>query len=384
MKKLKVLTFVGTRPELIKLSRVITELDEFTNHVLVHTGQNYDYELNEVFFKELKIRKPNHFLGVACERLADTLGQIISKSDEIIEKEKPDALLVYGDTNSCLCVIPAKRRKIPIFHMEAGNRAFDLRIPEEINRKIVDHLSDINMTLTEHARRYLIQEGIPADRIFKIGSSMPEVIATHKSAIEASDVLSRLSLNRNEFFVVSLHREENVDVTDKLKVLVEALDTLAHEHKFPVLVSVHPRTKKRLDENHIVPKNSLVKLMKPLGFFDYMNLQMNSACVISDSGTLTEESSICGFSAVMVRGAHERPEGMDQTNVVMSEVSVAAIFRAVELVIGQNRKWAISIDKVQDYESYDVSRKVVRIITSYTDFINKKVWFQTQARDNEM
>jgi UDP-N-acetylglucosamine 2-epimerase len=364
---MKVMTIVGTRPEIIKLSAVIPELDKYTEHTLVHTGQNYDYELNEIFFEGMGIRKPDVFLGAAGNDAAETIGNVIIKSDEIIKKYQPDAVLLYGDTNSCLSVISAKRNKIPVFHIEAGNRCFDQRVPEEINRKIVDHLSDINMTITEHARRYLIAEGIPAEAIIKIGSSMKEVLANNKDSIDKSDVLSRLGLKEKEYFVLSAHREENVDSEKNFTDLVESINAICEAYKFPIIFSVHPRTQKLIDEKNI-KLHELVQPMKPLGFADYNKLQQNAYCVISDSGTITEESSLLGFPAITVRQAHERPEGMDEGTLIMTGLDKATILDAIKVVT------SATMGKIKDYDADKVAQKVVRIIMSYTGYINRTVW----------
>ena len=372
--KTKVMTIVGTRPEIIKLSRVISELDKFTNHVLVHTGQNYDYELNEIFFEDLKIRKPNHFLEAVGENTAETISKVIYESDIIIEKEKPDAILLYGDTNSCLSVISAKRKQVPIFHMEAGNRCFDQRVPEEINRKIVDHLSDINMPLTEHARNYLISEGIDASRIIKTGSCMKEILDYYNSDINKSKVLLELKLKSNMYFLVSIHREENVDYSSHLYSLLESLNYIAEKYKLPVIVSTHPRTKDRITKLKTTIKlNSLIQFLKPLGFFDYIKLQKSSFCVISDSGTITEESSILKFPAIMIRQAHERPEGMDEATVIMSGIDKNRIDESIN-VITQQFKNGILPKIIDDYNVENVSQKVVKIILSYIDYVNRNVW----------
>ena len=372
--KTKVMTIVGTRPEIIKLSRVISELDKFTNHVLVHTGQNYDYELNEIFFEELKIRKPNHFLEAVGKNPAETISKVIYESDIIIEKEKPDAILLYGDTNSCLSVISAKRKQVPIFHMEAGNRCFDQRVPEEINRKIVDHLSDINMPLTEHARNYLISEGIDASRIIKTGSCMKEILDYYNSDINKSKVLLELKLKSNMYFLVSIHREENVDYSSHLYSLLESLNYIAEKYKFPVIVSTHPRTKDRITKLKTTIKlNSLIQFLKPLGFFDYIKLQKSSFCVISDSGTITEESSILKFPAIMIRQAHERPEGMDEATVIMSGIDKNRIDESIN-VVTQQFKNGILPKIIDDYNVENVSQKVVKIILSYIDYVNRNVW----------
>ena len=334
--KSKIMTIVGTRPEIIKLSRIINELDKSANHILVHTGQNYDYELNEIFFKDLKIRKPNHFLNAAGKNTAETISKIIFESDKIFEKEKPDAVLLYGDTNSCLSVISAKRKQIPIFHMEAGNRCFDQRVPEEINRKIVDHLSDINMPLTEHARNYLLSEGIDPNTIIKTGSCMKEILTFYKKDIESSLVHKNLNLETKKYFLVSAHREENVDYSDNLESLLISLNAIAEKYNIPVIVSTHPRTKNRLEKfNKKVKTNNLIKFLKPLGFFDYIQLQSSAYCVISDSGTITEESSILKFPAIMIRQAHERPEGMDEGTLIMSGIHKDRIIESIEVVVKQ-------------------------------------------------
>jgi UDP-N-acetylglucosamine 2-epimerase len=374
-RKLKVMTIVGTRPEVIKLSRVIAELDRHTDHVLVHSGQNYDYQLNEVFFQELEIRKPDHLLGVGGKKLAQTIGDVIVKSDEVMEQEKPDALLVYGDTNTCLCVIPAKRRKIPIFHMEAGNRCFDQRVPEELNRKVVDHLSDVNMPLTEHARRYLLAEGLRPETVIKTGSTMAEVIAHYRAKIDASTVLDALKLAQGDYFLVSAHREENVDSEERLLGLLETLRRLETTHRLPVIVSTHPRTRKRLEALEAAGNLSAldrVSFLKPFGFLDYVRLQMGARCVLSDSGTITEESALLGFPAVMLRDAHERPEGMDAGTLIMAGLEPERVLQAVELMTREPR--AAGAGRVEDYEDLHVSRKVVQIIHSYVDYVNRTVW----------
>jgi UDP-N-acetylglucosamine 2-epimerase len=368
----KVITIVGTRPELIKLSLVIKKLDEAFNHVLVHTGQNFDYELNEVFFQEMKIRKPDYFLNSAGSGPAATIGNVITQSDALFEKEKPDALLIYGDTNSCLVVIPAKRRKIPLFHLEAGNRCFDFRVPEEINRRIVDHISDINVVHSEHARRYLLAEGISADRIFKYGSPMNEIFATYAKQIEESNILEKCKLQKENYFVVSAHREENIDNPKNFNALLDSLNLLAEEFGKRIIVSTHPRTRLKLEAANEKYKgiNSLVEFSKPLGFFDYVKLQMNARCVISDSGTLTEEAGILKFPAIMIRDAHERPEGMDRSTVLMSGLGYSSVRRALKLIETLPR----NIEDIEGYDSLDFSIKVVRLISSYTEFINRIVW----------
>ena len=372
---LKVMTLVGTRPELIKMSRVIAEFDAHVDHVLVHTGQNYDYELSQIFFDELDIRKPDHFLGVSGETASKAIADVIAKADDILDQEKPDALLLYGDTNSCLAVIPAKRRKIPVFHMEAGNRCFDQRVPEELNRKVLDHLSDINLVLTEHARRYLLAEGIRPETIMKTGSHMPEVLEFYRSKIEASDALSRLELEEGRFFVVSIHREENVDSVENLRHLVVTLRDLANRYAFPVLVSTHPRTRKRLHSLGEPIEHPLIRFMKPLGFIDYIRLQMASFCVLSDSGTITEEASLLDLPAITLRNAHERPEGMDEGTLIMSGIKSERVLEAVAIVTAQHRRGARIFNPVRDYvEAGPVSKQVLRIVLSYVDYVNRTVW----------
>ncbi len=371
---LKVMTLVGTRPELIKMSRVIAELDRQVNHVLVHSGQNYDYELNQVFFDDLEIRKPDHFLGAAGETAAQTIAEVIAKADAVFEQEQPDALLLYGDTNTCLAVIVAKRRKIPVFHMEAGNRCFDQRVPEELNRKVLDHLSDINMVLTEHARRYLIAEGIRPETIIKTGSHMHEVLDYYKPKIEASDVLVREGLEAGKFFIVSAHREENVDTPDNLRDLLATLRALADEYGFPLIVSTHPRTRKRLEALGESLEHPLIRFSKPFGLLDYIKLQMHAFCVLSDSGTITEEASLLDLSAVTLRNAHERPEGMDQGTLIMSGLKAQAVLQAVKVVTSQRQVGQRVIPVVPDYEGGPVSQQVVRVVLSYTDYINRTVW----------
>lgn len=368
------MTIVGTRPEIIKLSRVMAELDKYTNHIIVHTGQNYDYELNEVFFNDLKIRKPDYFLDVAGENAAKTISNVIFKSDEILEKIKPDAVLLYGDTNSCLSVISAKRKKIPIFHMEAGNRCFDQRVPEEINRKIVDHLSDINMPLSEHARGYLLNEGLKPETIIKTGSPMKEVLQFHKKEIDNSDILERENLTRGEYFIVSTHREENVDSERNFSDLLDSLNAITTKYNKKVIVSTHPRTRKKLENIHFQNQNSLIEFMKPFGFIDYIKLQQNAFCVISDSGTITEESSVLQFPAITIRQAHERPEGMDEGTLIMSGLKSERIIDAIDVVTSQFTENNSVIEIIPDYDTENVSKKVVRIILSYTDYINRTVW----------
>jgi UDP-N-acetylglucosamine 2-epimerase (non-hydrolysing) len=371
---LKVMTIVGTRPELIKMSRVIAELDSFTKHVLVHTGQNYDYELNQVFFEELGIRKPDHFLDAVGATATQTIGQVIIKADEVLGSEAPDAVLFYGDTNSCLAVIAAKRHKIPVFHMEAGNRCFDQRVPEELNRKVLDHLSDINLVLSEHARRYLIAEGVRPETIIKTGSHMREVLDFYMPGIVASDVLDRLGLTSGKYFLVSAHREENVDVPENLGDLLDTLNALAVNYGFPVLVSTHPRTRKRLDVLGIGSANPLVQFAKPFGFLDYNKLQMEAACVISDSGTITEEASLLNLPAVTVRNAHERPEGMDVGTLVMAGLKKERVLDAVRIVMAQHDRNTRTMRGVADYDAGPVSKQILRIVLSYTDYVNRTVW----------
>lgn len=371
---LKVLTLVGTRPELIKMSRVIAELDRQVNHVLVHSGQNYDYELNQVFFDDLEIRRPDHFLGAAGVTAAQTIAEVIAKADAVFEQEKPDALLLYGDTNTCLAVIAAKRRKIPVFHMEAGNRCFDQRVPEELNRKVLDHLSDINMVLTEHARRYLIAEGIRPETIIKTGSHMHEVLDYYRPKIEASDVLEREQLQAGKFFVVSAHREENVDTPDNLRDLLATLRALVDEYGFPVIVSTHPRTRKRLETLGESLEHPLIRFVKPFGLLDYIKLQMSAFCVLSDSGTITEEASLLNLPAVTLRNAHERPEGMDEGTLIMSGLKKDSVLSAVKVITSQYQAGSRAIPLVPDYQGGPVSLQVVRVVLSYTDYINRTVW----------
>lgn len=371
---LKVMTIVGTRPELIKMSRVLAELDARTQHILVHTGQNYDYELNQLFFEELGIRKPDHFLNAVGENAAQTIGQVIIKADAVMAQENPEAVLLYGDTNSCLAVISAKRRKIPVFHMEAGNRCFDQRVPEELNRKVLDHLSDINLVLSEHARRYLIAEGVRPETIMKTGSHMREVLDYYMPKIAASDVLGRLGLTAGRYFLVSAHREENVDVPENLRDLLDSLNALAETYGFPVIVSTHPRTRNRLDALDAGPLNPLIQFAKPFGFFDYNKLQMEAYCVVSDSGTITEEASLLNLPAVTIRNAHERPEGMDVGTLIMTGLKKERVLDAVKVVVAQHKRNARTMRPVADYESAEVSKQVLRIVLSYTDYVNRTVW----------
>jgi len=371
---LKVMTLVGTRPELIKMSRVIAELDRQVDHVLVHSGQNYDYELNQVFFDDLDIRKPDHFLGAAGDTAAKTIAEVISRADEVFELENPDALLLYGDTNTSLAVIAAKRRKIPVFHMEAGNRCFDQRVPEELNRKVLDHLSDINMVLTEHARRYLIAEGIRPETIIKTGSHMEEVLDYYMPRIQASDVLQREGLVDGKFFIVSTHREENVDTPDNLRDLLETLRALAETYPYPIIVSTHPRTRSRLEALGESLDHPLIRFVKPFGLLDYIKLQMSAFCVLSDSGTITEEASLLNLPAITIRNAHERPEGMDEGTLIMSGLKKDRVLDAVRVVTSQHDSARRVIPVVKDYQAGPVSKQVVRVVLSYTDYINRTVW----------
>jgi len=373
---LKVMTIVGTRPELIKMSRVIAELDKQTRHLLVHTGQNYDYGLNQVFFDDLNIRKPDYFLEAAGPNAAQTIAQIISRSDEVFEKEQPDAVLLYGDTNSCLAVLSAKRRKIPVFHMEAGNRCFDQRVPEELNRKVLDHLSDINLVLTEHARRYLLAEGIRPETIIKTGSHMREVIDHYLPNIQSSDILVRLGLKAHEYFLVSAHREENVDAPEALADLLDALNGLVEQYGFPVIVSTHPRTRKQLESQDCSGISKNIVFSPPFGFFDYVQLQMHAFCILSDSGTITEEASLLNLPAVTIRNTHERPEGMDVGTLIMSGLKRERVLDAVHLVTSQSLENARPVLSVADYENPHVSRQIVRVVLSYVDYINRTVWFK--------
>ena len=373
MKKLKVMTVVGTRPEIIRLSRVMAKLDEHTEHVLVHTGQNYDYELNEIFFKDLEIRKPDHFLNAAGANAAETIGKVIIAVDAVLASEQPEAMLVLGDTNSCLAAIPAKRRKIPIFHMEAGNRCFDQRVPEETNRKIVDHTADINLTYSSIAREYLLREGLPPDRIIKTGSPMFEVLTYYRDGIDGSDVLQRLGLVAGGFFVVSAHREENIDSVQNFSKLVTVLNTIAEHYGIQVIVSTHPRTQKRIDAMG-AKFHANVQLLKPLGFKDFNKLQLSAKAVLSDSGTINEESSILNFPALNIREAHERPEGMEEAAVMMVGLEVERVMQTLAILESQPRGETRLLRQVGDYSMPNVSDKVVRIIHSYTDYVNRVVW----------
>ena len=372
MKKLKVMTVVGTRPEIIRLSAVINKLDksEAIEHILVHTGQNYDYELNEVFFEDFKLKKPNYFLNSAVGTAIETIGNILINIEKVIDKEKPDAFLILGDTNSCLTAIAAKRRHIPIFHMEAGNRCFDQRVPEETNRKIVDHIADINLTYSDIAREYLLREGLLPDRVIKTGSPMYEVIKSKLDDIDNSDVLNKLNLEKNKYFVVSAHREENINSERNFLNLVESLNAIADKYNFPVIVSTHPRTRKMIEEKG-VKFNPLINLLKPLGFNDYVKLQIESKAVLSDSGTISEESSILKFKALNLREAHERPEAMEEASVIMVGLKKERILQGLEILETQKKD---TLSDVYDYSMPNVSDKVLRIILSYTDYINRNVW----------
>ncbi|WP_438978910.1 non-hydrolyzing UDP-N-acetylglucosamine 2-epimerase [Polynucleobacter sp.] len=370
----KVMTIVGTRPELIKMSRVINELDQHVNHLLVHTGQNYDYELNGLFFEDLGIRKPDYFLDAVGDNAARTIARVIEKSDAILEVEMPDAVLLYGDTNSGLAVIAAKRRKIPVFHMEAGNRCFDQRVPEELNRKVLDHLSDINLVLTEHARRYLISEGIRPETIIKTGSHMQEVLEYYMPKIKKSDILLKMGLKSHQFFIVSAHREENIDSPLNMQDMIQTLNSLAQEYQVPVIVSTHPRTKKKLDSMELGKLDPLVQFLKPFGFCDYIKLQMEALCVVSDSGTISEEGSLLNLPAITIRNAHERPEGMDEGTLIMSGLKKDRVLDAVKVIIAQHDKTRRVMHSVADYEGGPVSKQILRIVLSYIDYVNRTVW----------
>jgi UDP-N-acetylglucosamine 2-epimerase (non-hydrolysing) len=373
MKKLRIATVVGTRPEIIRLACVIKKLDEHCEHILIHTGQNYDYELNEIFFDDLGIRKPDYFLGAAGATSAETIGNVIIEVDKVLDEIKPEAMLVLGDTNSCMSVLPAKRRKIPTFHMEAGNRCFDQRVPEEINRRLVDHMADINLTYSSIARDYLLAEGLPADMVIKTGSPMFEVINTYKSGIDSSSVLTKLNLEKNKFFVVSVHREENIDSDTNFLKLINSLNLIAETYNLPVIVSTHPRTQKRIDALS-VEFHGAVQLLKPLGFKDYNKLQILAKAVLSDSGTINEESSIMNFPALNLREAHERPEGMEEAAVIMTGLGSERIMQGLAILESQPRDSERLVRQVYDYSMPNVSDKVVRIIHSYTDYVNRVVW----------
>jgi UDP-N-acetyl-L-fucosamine synthase len=387
MKKLKVLTVVGTRPEIIRLSRVMAKLDESPaiEHITVHTGQNYDYELNEVFYEDLEVRKPDYFLNAAGKNATETIGNILIAIDPILEKEAPDAFLVLGDTNSCLCAIPAKKRKIPIFHMEAGNRCFDQRVPEETNRKIVDHIADINLTYSSIAREYLLKEGLPPDRIIKTGSPMFEVLEAYRDKIESSDILDRMGLKTDKYFVVSAHREENISSDHNFFNLLETLNRIAEEYQYSIIVSTHPRTRKRLEElktnkQSTVTSHQLIQWQKPMGFSDYNALQVNAKAVLSDSGTISEESSILNFRALNIREAHERPEAMEEASVMMVGLSPERILQGLKHLNFQQIGNERNLRRVVDYSTPNVSEKVLRIIISYTDYVKRMVWSETEIK----
>jgi len=371
--KLKLMTIVGTRPEIIRLSRTIAKLDEYCDHIFVHTGQNYDYELNQIFFDDLGLRTPDVFLECAGATAAESIAQVISKSDKVLAEKAPEAILILGDTNSAMAVIPAKRRKIPIFHMEAGNRCYDLRVPEEINRKIIDHTSDINMPYSDIAREYLLKEGIKPELIVKTGSPMYEVISFYKRKIESSNVLERLNLSKYQYFVVSVHREENIDSEINIQNFVQTLNRLGDIYKYPIIVSTHPRTRKKIEELGL-QFHPLVNLQKPFGFSDYINLQINAKAVLSDSGTITEESSILNFPAINIRDTHERPEGMEEGAVMFTGINGDRVLQALSILERQSRGEVRNINIVKDYVAPNVSEKVVRTILSYTDYINRFVW----------
>ena len=373
MKRLKIVTVVGTRPEIIRLACVIKKLDEHCEHILIHTGQNYDYELNEIFFDDLGIRKPDYFLGAAGSSGAETIGNVIIKVDKVLEEIRPEAMLVLGDTNSCMAILPAKRRKIPTFHMEAGNRCFDQRVPEEINRRVVDHMADINLTYSSIARDYLLSEGLPPDTIIKTGSPMFEVLNTYRDEIEISDVLKRLDLKVNKFFVVSVHREENIDSDKNLLHLMESLNSIADFYQIPIIISTHPRTRKCIDKIK-VELNPIIQLLKPLGFLDYNKLQISAKAVLSDSGTINEEASIMNFPAINLREAHERPEGMEEAVVMMTGLGKERIMQSLAIIDKQPRGEQRLIREVSDYSMPNVSDKIVRIVHSYVDYVNRVIW----------
>jgi UDP-N-acetylglucosamine 2-epimerase len=376
MSKLKVMTIVGTRPEIIRLSRVVAKLDQFCEHIFVHTGQNYDYELNGVFFEDLGVRKPDVFLEAAGKNAAETIGQVIVTSDRLFEQYKPDALVLLGDTNSALSAIAAKRRRIPIFHMEAGNRCFDDRVPEEINRRIVDHISDINMPYSDIAREYLLREGLPPDQIIKTGSPMAEILSFYSEKIQASNILKILEISSGKYFLVSLHREENVDLAENLKRFIDLLNVISKKYKLPIIVSTHPRTRDRMDKLNL-KTDANIQFLKPFGFFDYIKLQSESKCVLSDSGTITEESSILNFPALNLRETHERPEGFEEAAVMLVGLNPERVIQGLEIMESQPRGQTRLLALVSDYSEANVSDKVVRIIQSYTDVIRRKTWKET-------
>ena len=370
---MKIVTIVGTRPEIIKLSRLIAELDIYFDHKIIHTGQNYDYELNEIFFNDLGIRNPDYFLNAVGDNVGETIGLVISKSYNILKDLNPDAMLIYGDTNSCLSVISAKRLKIPVFHFEAGNRSFDQRVPEELNRKVIDHLSDINFPVTEHARKYLLAEGLEPDRVIKSGSPMKEILDYYKVQINSSKVLKKLKLSKKKYFLVSSHREENIDYESNFSNLIETLNSLSDKYDFPIIFSTHPRTLKKIEDYGFKNLAGNIKILKPLGFFDYNFLQINAFCVISDSGTITEESSILGFPAITIRNAHERPEGMDEGVVIMSGMNKKEVLKSIEIVTRQSSMNKI-INMVDDYNIDNFSVKIIRVIMGYIKYVNRIVW----------
>jgi len=374
---LNVMTIVGTRPELIKMCRVINEFDKNTNHTLVHTGQNYDYELNEIFFKDMKIRRPDFFLNTAGKDSANTVANVISKSSMLMKKLKPDALLIYGDTNSCLAAYSAKRLQIPVFHMEAGNRCFDQRVPEEINRKIIDHISDINLVLTEHARRYLINEGIRPETIIKTGSHMKEVLEFYKNKISKSKILKKLNLKSNKYFLVSAHREENIESKVNMKNLIATLSAISKTYLLPIIISTHPRTKSRLEKMGISKIDKNIQFLKPFGFTDYIKLQMNATCVISDSGTITEESSLLNLRSITIRNAHERPEGNDEGTLIMTGLKSNDVLNSIEVIIKHSKENKKLSRIVQDYDTNNVSKKILRVVMSNVEYVNRTVWSKT-------
>lgn len=371
------MTIVGTRPELIKMCRVINEFDKNTNHTLVHTGQNYDYELNEIFFKDMQIRRPDFFLDTAGKDSANTVANVISKSSMLMKKLKPDALLIYGDTNSCLAAYSAKRLQIPVFHMEAGNRCFDQRVPEEINRKIIDHISDINLVLTEHARRYLINEGIRPETIIKTGSHMKEVLEFYKNKISKSKILKKLNLKSNKYFLVSAHREENIESKVNMKNLIATLSAISKTYLLPIIISTHPRTKSRLEKMGISKIDKNIQFLKPFGFTDYIKLQMNATCVISDSGTITEESSLLNLRSITIRNAHERPEGNDEGTLIMTGLKSNDVLNSIEVIIKHSKENKKLSRIVQDYDTNNVSKKILRVVMSNVEYVNRTVWSKT-------